>query len=170
VIDWSVHAQTAILSTGPTAHASTLSFAMVQGAVYDAVNAIDRGHRPYLRVAPVRRPASQDAAAATAAFRVLAGLYPAQLQANYDASLAAIGDGDRKARGIAAGEAAAAAMLTARGNDGRLPAGTPYPFQLGTSAGAWRVSPPLAAPWSRGSPSGSTHTPPNCRAIRAACR
>ena len=28
---------------------ATLSFAMVQGAVYDAVNAIDRGHEPYSR-------------------------------------------------------------------------------------------------------------------------
>ena len=66
---------------------------MVHGAVYDAVNAIDRSHRPYLHVAPARRPASQDAAAATAAFRVLAALYPAQLatlQTQYDASLAAI--------------------------------------------------------------------------------
>jgi len=58
VIDWNGYAQTAIFSTGPTAHASTLSFAMVHGAVYDAVNAIDRSHRPYLHVAPERRPAS----------------------------------------------------------------------------------------------------------------
>jgi len=145
VIDWNGYAQTAIFSTGPTAHASTLSFAMVHGAVYDAVNAIDRRHRPYLRVAPERRPASQDAAAATAAFRVLAGLYPAQLQtlqANYVASLAKIEPGERRARGIAVGERAAAAMLEARADDGRLTPGTPYPYPLGTEPGAWRVSPP----------------------------
>ena len=46
---------------------------MVQGAVYDAVNAIDRGYQPYL-VQPNANPTdSKEAAAATAAFRVLVG-------------------------------------------------------------------------------------------------
>ena len=41
--------------------------------MYDAVNAIDRGHRPYL-VQPNANPTdSKEAAAATAAFRVLVG-------------------------------------------------------------------------------------------------
>jgi len=148
VIDWNVQAQATILAPGPTAHASTLSFAMVHGAVYDAVNAIDHRYQPYLRVPRASRHASQDAAAATAAFRVLAALHPDQLptlQDRYDASLGAIADGRAKRRGIAAGEAAAAAMLAAREHDGRLPAGTPYPFPLGTAPGEWRVSPPLTA-------------------------
>ena len=87
---------------------------MVHGAMYDAVNSIDRRHRGYLRVPRAPHWASQDAAAATAAFKVLADQYPAQLatlQTAYDTSLAAIPDGRRKAHGIAAGEAAAAAML-----------------------------------------------------------
>jgi hypothetical protein len=148
VIDWNIHAQTTILAPGPTAHASTLNFAMVHGAVYDAVNAIDRRYEPYLAFPRTKRWASKDAAAATAAFRVLASLYPAELdtlQGHYDASLDAIADGPAKSRGIAAGEAAAGAMLGARMNDGRLPVGTPYPFPLGTTPGAWRVSPPLTA-------------------------
>jgi hypothetical protein len=148
VTDWSVHAQNAILAPGPTGHASTLGFAMVHGAVYDAVNAIERSHTPYLRVRPARRWASQDAAAATAAFKVLTALYPAQtpaLRASYDASLAALPDGAAKTLGIASGEAAAATMLAAREHDGRLPAGTPYPFPTGTAPGAWRVSWPLTA-------------------------
>jgi hypothetical protein len=148
VIDWNAQAQTTILAPNPTAHASTLSFAMVHGAVYDAVNAIDRRYEPYLPVPRASRHASQDAAAATAAFRVLSALYPDQLAAlqdRYDASLAAIPDGRGERRGIAAGEAAAAAMLAARATDGRLPAGTPYPFPPGTAPGAWRVSPPLTA-------------------------
>jgi hypothetical protein len=148
VIDWNIQAQATILAPSPTAHRSTLSFAMVHGAVYDAVNAIDHRYQPYLPVPRARRHASKDAAAATAAFRVLAALYPDQLpslQTRYDASLAAIADGRAKRSGIAAGEAAAAAMLTARANDGRQPPGTPYPFPLGTTPGAWRVSPPLTA-------------------------
>jgi len=48
VTQWNINATAAILASGPTSHASTLSFAMVQGAVYDAVNGIDRGYQPYL--------------------------------------------------------------------------------------------------------------------------
>jgi hypothetical protein len=143
VTDWSLYAQTAILNTSPppTAHASTLSFAMVQGAVYDAVNGIDGGHRPYL-VKPVATPFdSKDAAAATAAFRVLATLFPAQLttlQTRYDASLLLVPDGPAKDGGIAAGEEAAAAMLKARTNDGR---GGLFTFVFGATPGAWRLGP-----------------------------
>jgi hypothetical protein len=49
VTDWNLIASNAIVVTaGQPPPVSALSFAMVQGAVYDAVNAIDRGHRPYL--------------------------------------------------------------------------------------------------------------------------
>src|SRR5687768_17436851 len=71
VTQWNINASTAIFAAGPTAHASTLSFAMVQGAVYDAVNGIDGGYQPYL-VRPAANPwDSKDAAVATAAYRVL---------------------------------------------------------------------------------------------------
>jgi hypothetical protein len=75
VTDWNGYASTAIVAnaTQPPPVA-VLSFAMVQGAVYDAVNAIDRGHRPYLTQPPAGTSDSKDAAAATAAFRVLVGL------------------------------------------------------------------------------------------------
>src|SRR4051812_5314706 len=125
VIDWSIRTQETILEPGVTAHASTPVFAMVNGAVYDAVNSIDQRHQRYLPVPPASRSASQDAAAATASFKVLTALYPPQLgrlQPFYAASLAAIADGRSKTRGIAAGEVAANAMLLARQNDGRLPA------------------------------------------------
>src|SRR3954453_2713053 len=79
VTDWNGYASNAIVVTGlQPPPAAVLSFAMVQGAVYDAVNAIDRGHRPYLVQPPARRSDSTDAAAATAAFRVLVALFPAQ--------------------------------------------------------------------------------------------
>ena len=63
VTDWNVQAQTTIFAPGPTAHGSTLSFAMVHGAIYDAVNSIDHRYEPYLDVPRARRHASQDAAA-----------------------------------------------------------------------------------------------------------
>ncbi len=152
VTDWNAIATTAIVTTaGQSPHAATLSFAMVHGAVYDAVNAIDRGHRPYLVTPPANPSDSKQAAAATAAFRVLAALFPAQLptlQPLYDTSLEAVPDGSAKAGGISAGDAAAAAMLAARANDGR---GGPFTFVIGSEPGAWRPAPPAfgldPAPW-----------------------
>ena len=69
-----VNAQPGIASAPP---AGAVFIAMVQGAVYGAVNAADRHGKPYLinRSFP---KASPDAAAATAAYRVLWELFPAQ--------------------------------------------------------------------------------------------
>ena len=122
------------------------------GAVYDAVNGIDGGYQPYL-VKPQANPwDSKDAAVATAAYRVLVAVVPANqtvalanLASQYTAALAAIPPGAEKDGGIAAGETAAAAMLDARANDGRNPT-TPFPFVFGTTAGVWRISPPLTTP------------------------
>jgi hypothetical protein len=78
VTDWNAIASTAIVAVaGQPPRSSTVSFAMVQGAVYDAVNSIDRGHRQYLVTAAATPWDSKDAAAATAAFRVLTALFPA---------------------------------------------------------------------------------------------
>ena len=56
---------------------SALHVAMVQGAIYDAVNAIDRGHKPYLPGLSAPSGASQAAAVAQAAHDVLIGITPA---------------------------------------------------------------------------------------------
>ena len=53
-----------------------IHLAMVQGAVYDAVNAIDGGHEPYLSGLPSTPGASRAAAVATAAHDVLLALPP----------------------------------------------------------------------------------------------
>src|SRR5215469_4959845 len=72
VTDWNAIASTTIVvNAGQPPPVSVLSFAMVQGAVYDAVNAIDRGHQPYLSQPSANPSDSKAAAAATAAFRVL---------------------------------------------------------------------------------------------------
>src|SRR6202049_2637953 len=56
----------------------TRSFAIMHAAIYDAVNAIDGTHAPYLiRLTRVSPAASQDAAASAAAHQVLGALYPA---------------------------------------------------------------------------------------------
>ena len=73
---------------------------MVHGAIFDAVNAIERRYHSYAEDLKAAPGASQDAAAAAAAHTVLAELYPLQ-QATLDAALAAslakVQDGPAKA-------------------------------------------------------------------------
>jgi hypothetical protein len=154
VTDWNAIASNAIVTiAGQPPAVSALSFAIVQGAIYDAVNAIDGGYRPYL-VRPAANPwDSKEAAAAAAAFKTLAWLFPAQLgtlQPTYDAYVAALPDepAGSKAAGVAVGEAAAARMIVARTNDGR--GGGPGTL-VGTTPGVWRPTIPFfaqdPAPW-----------------------
>ena len=140
VTQWNQNAANALYVTAAQPpNVSVLHMAMVQGAVYDAVNAIDGGRAGYLLTSRVATPTdSKDAAAATAAYKVLVSIVPVQqpaLQALYNASLAGIPDGTAKTRGIAVGDAAATAMIAARTGDGRF--GTPG-FLTGTTPGAWR--------------------------------
>jgi hypothetical protein len=160
VTDWNLIASNAIVVTaGQPPPVSALSFAMMQAAVYDAVNAIDRTHQPYLPEPPSNPTDSKEAATATAAYRVLVGfgdlpgLFPAQqptLQPMYDNYIANLPDNPpgSRANGVAIGEATARTMLTNRQNDGRFgPSPTPYPV----APGVWRPTPPNyandPAPW-----------------------
>jgi hypothetical protein len=127
---------------------ASLHIAMVELAMYDAVNAIDRTREPYLRGLPrASRTASKSAAAATAAYKVLVGFQPpladnikANLKVLYDATLATIPDGRRENAGIRIGNAVAAKMLAKRANDGRY---VPYSFTASTAVGKWRPELPL---------------------------
>ena len=135
---------------GGAAPALQVDMAMTQGAVYDAVNAIEPRHRPYLLGTPFVSTASKDAATATAAYRVLSNIVstvPAtiafpnraalltSLATEYAASLAAVPVGASKDAGVAAGTAAADAMLAARASDGRF---GPSPWVSNTSPGHWQ--------------------------------
>src|SRR6188768_2316495 len=72
---WNANALAALGGAGQPPNVAALHMAMVQGAVYDAVNSIDGGHEPFLDGLPAASPtASMDAAVATAAYRVLDGL------------------------------------------------------------------------------------------------
>ena len=137
VLDWNAIA--ASLATGsPFNQARVL--ATTQLAVFEAVNAIEKNYEPYLGTVVAPAGASADAAAIAAAHDVLTFYVPgsaAMLLAARTASLAAIPDGPAKAGGIATGEAAAAAMLANRFNDGATPAESylpssndPYQWQL----------------------------------------
>jgi vanadium-dependent haloperoxidase-like protein len=156
LLQWNANANAAIFSlptatpagAGQTPPVGSIHLAMVETAVYDAVNAIDRGHEPYLKNLPrPSRSASKAAAVATAAHHVLVGLVPAlpdgvkaNLDAAYTASLATIPGGWRKNAGISIGATVAARMLANRANDGRY---VPYSFTPGTGIGQWRPELPM---------------------------
>ena len=79
VIQWNKALLTIVRTPGaqPATVHSTRSFAILHAAVYDAVNAIDASHQPYLvRVEHVSPHASQDAAAAAAAAPRRGGITP----------------------------------------------------------------------------------------------
>jgi hypothetical protein len=140
VIAWNVNAAAAaraacLAPVNNPIHESRM-FAMVHVGVHDALNAIERRYRPYAFDAEAAPGASPDAAVAAAARDVLvsviaqlplelhsqacidAGL--ASVDTEYAAALAAIPDGQAKAQGIAVGQAAAAAILAARADDGAV--------------------------------------------------
>ena len=154
VLDWNVNAVNAI-GNAPTAAIpglgqppplAVIHLAMVQGAVYDAVNAIDGGFEPYLSGLPASPGASRAAAVATAAHDVLLALPPlppnspdnmrANVAALYAAYMLDIPAGDAKTQGIALGHAAATAMNGARADDGRFVGSAQWP--IGTLKGEWR--------------------------------
>lgn len=128
---------------------SALHVAMVQGAVYDAVNAIAGGYEPYLSGLSAPSTASKAAAVAQAAHDVLYGITPAantavrmRIDEMLTASLAQIDAGQAKSDGIEIGADAAAAMLAARANDGRSDV---EPFATSTDPGKWRLVGPTNA-------------------------
>ena len=146
VSDWNLNASNALFNTAAQSPpVGSQHMAMVHGAVYDAVNAVDRQYQPYLYTnrnfplfSGILPWASKDAAAATAAYKVLISIVPAQqpaLQQLYLASLATIPEWAGRSEGTRLGEEAAAAMIAARTNDGRF--GAPG-FPVGVLPGQWR--------------------------------
>jgi hypothetical protein len=159
VIAWNANAGDAAVAAcflGGYAPQEARMYAMVQVAVHDALNGVDRRSRPYavdLQTAP---GASPDAAVAAAARDVLvpvlgslafflpadcvdAGI--ASVEADYAAALAAIPDGPAKTQGLAVGQDAAAAVLALRASDGFDTALVDPNYQEGTAPGEYRYTP-----------------------------
>ncbi len=139
-------------ATGP---ALQINMGMTQGAVYDAVNAIDPMHQPYLLTTQFPATASKEAAIATAAYMVLSNIVSTvpenivfdratlleRLTTEYNNSLNGIPPGPRDA-GIAAGNAAADAMIAARHGEDFCPCADgrfgPSPWVPNYEPGHWQ--------------------------------
>lgn len=155
VINWNVIATSVALPGGQNAIQQSRTYAMVQLAVHDALNAIDRRYTPYA-YAPTEDPtASAPAAVSTAAHDVLLSQVPAQagtINAALTTSLSLIPDGAAKDAGMAIGHASAAAMLALRATDG---SSVVSPYTPGTLPGQWQPTPNPVPP----SPAGADLLP-----------
>ena len=145
VVQWNRTLLAIVRTAGaqPSTIHPTRSFAIMHAAIYDAVNSIERSHRPYMiRVSDAPRDASQDAAAAAAAHDVLVALYPAfkaSLDTELQDSLGLADDGNRT-EGLRIGQIVAARLLAARQDDGS--ASAPIPYTFGTAPGDYQSTPP----------------------------
>jgi hypothetical protein len=150
VIDWNQVLLSIVNTPGaqPANIQPTRNFAILHAAIYDAVNAIDRSHEPYLVSVRAPRDASEVAAADAAAHTALVGLYPAQqtlIDTDYAGELAQVPDSPAKDKGVRLGEQVASELLAIRANDGSNV--TPPPFVAVNAPGEYQLTPPnFAAP------------------------
>lgn len=152
ITEWNAIAARTIFTENATPiPASGLYFGFVSIAMYDAVVTIEGGYEPYADQPRAHAHASPEVAAATAAYRVLSYYFPASaenLAADYAAALAGIPNGVGMVHGKRVGEAAAAAVIRLRQNDGR---GAAVSLNVVPGPGVWRPTPdafaPMAVPW-----------------------
>ena len=125
---------------------ATRTLAMVHLAMYEAVNGINGQYEPYLLPRPAPSGASPEAAAATAAHRVLVAQYPdlkKELDAVLAESLAAITDKFARRKGNAWGRFCGNQVLQWRRHDG---ADTTIFYEPSGQFGYWQPTPPNFAP------------------------
>jgi hypothetical protein len=119
-------------------------FAMLNVAMFDAVNSVEDRYQPYRVRVRFAHGASAEAAAAQAAHDVLAAVLPLNIEV-YDAALAArlatIPPG-RARLGVRVGAKVAAAILAWRLNDGWRPPPPPPPYVLPMLPGLWQPTAP----------------------------
>jgi len=146
IVEWNlITAQTLQTAKAGTGLAHSRVYAMVHGAMFDAVNAIERRYYAYAADLTATPGASPDAAAAVAAHTVLVELYPVH-RATFDAAraaaLARIQDGPAKTNGAALGIAVAKSMLALRRTDGMS---EKAPYAQGNGPGVFQL-PATASP------------------------
>lgn len=156
VVDWNQITVDAV-TVGRPGPIGLVDIALVQVAIHDAVQAIEKRFEPY-HFEPEHASGRRSAAVAAAAHDVLVGMYPAQaatldpIYYNYLADNGLSGD-----PGLAVGQQAAVRILPLRRVN---PNPLPPPFVGGTNVGQWRPTPsflgnppvpapfsPMVAPW-----------------------
>jgi hypothetical protein len=158
ITDWD---EKAIAAVAPLASAQSPSapyaayrvMGIVHVAMFDAVNSIERRHRPYLVQLPADPATSKEAAGAAAAAAVLTTIDAKtadEMKAALASYLASIPDGAAKSEGVKLGEAVAAKILAVRANDG---SNAPDDYRPRTRPGVYVPTPIMRGPmWPRVKP------------------
>jgi hypothetical protein len=154
VCEWIDYAQTVGTAAAPPPEAPRTgehdrAQTQVALAMFEALNAIDRRYETYLGMAQAESGASQDAAAATAAYQVLLAHFPSQktgLEESYNITMLGIADAAAREKGEAVGEAAAKLALAAGGFQEGV---KPIPYRPRTAPGTWTATQlPVIQPYS----------------------
>jgi hypothetical protein len=135
VTEWNALAVGCANRAGPTV---LLDLALVNAAMHDAIQAIEKRYKPYLATPPANGTESRAAAAAAAARRMLTVVCPATAQANLDIAFAPYAAANDA--GLAVGTAAANALLP------KIRPAPAITFTGGTNPGEWRPTPITNAP------------------------
>ena len=120
ISDWNARADAIAAERRVTALPHAHNMALLQVAVFEAVNAVERRYVPYKLKLPSDKTASTEAAAAAAAHAVLLSFFPEErtkLDASLASSLERVVDGQPKTNGIELGRRAAAELLALRAKD-----------------------------------------------------
>ena len=115
VSDWAAKANAVATEQRESPRSRARTLAIVNVAMFEAINAVERGDTPHNLKISADRNTSIEAAAASAAHDVLVALHPdraSDLCLALAASLAGIANDVPKARGYLLGKDAAAAILT----------------------------------------------------------
>lgn len=140
IIDWNETALSLITNNQQVAIQAARTLAIVNIAMYDAVNALGHTNEVFRVAATPRQPCARAAAAAVAAQLVLRALFTnatATLDAALAISLAAVAEGAAKSNGMFLGQYVGDQVLIWRGRDAAALT-NPAPYVPGTNAGDWR--------------------------------
>jgi len=153
VTDWNITAGDIVVAAKLPPPPAYRVMAMVQSAVYEAVNAVTKRYPSNGVKLDVAPGASVEAAVAAANRAVLSKMIPSQqpaIDSAYQATLSGIPASAGKAEGIAVGEKAAAAVLALRADDGAV---SPESYRPRTTPGLYVPTVVPAVPhWPRRTP------------------
>ena len=146
VLEWNDLMLDAIRASNTAPTLSTRNLAMLNLAMWDAVNSVRREHQRYRFQLTAPVDASPEAAAVGAARYVVPTLYPASAagaSALFNAWWQTSGQNQPATDGLALGEAIGRLTIESRANDG---AATQVPYIPSAEPGEWRRTPPFFRP------------------------
>jgi hypothetical protein len=148
IVEWTRITERTLIENSQPIPTSMLFYGFTALAMYDAVVTIEGRYEPWSTLRAPKRHASSEAAAATAAYKVLRHYFPSSataLKSDYRAALAEIPNGAGKVHGIRVGRNAARTLIARRAGDG-INAPVPEPQDEPFAPGEWRRTPPAFAP------------------------